>query len=69
MVGYKDLNESEDRFRGKEGGKSGDGTREECVCVQINVDVFKKGVKGRVGSSGLFSLAHLPSEAATNRKV
>ncbi len=39
-----------------------------CVCVQINVDVFGR-VKGRVGSFGLFSLAHLPGEAATNGKV
>lgn len=39
-----------------------------CVCVQFNVDVSER-VKGRVGSFGLFSLAHLPGEAATNRKV
>lgn len=38
------------------------------VCVQINVDVFER-VKGRVGNFGLFSLAHLPGEAAMNRKV
>ena len=42
--------------------------RKKDVCAQINVDVFKR-VKGRVGSFGLFSLAHLPGEAAMNRKV
>lgn len=38
------------------------------MCVQISVDVFER-VKGRAGRFGLFSLAHLPGEAATNRKV
>lgn len=42
--------------------------RKKNACVQINVDVFKR-VEGRVGSFGLFSLAHLPGEAAMNRKV
>lgn len=65
----------EGKERGKRGGKrrnigDGGGMREVCVCVclQINVDVFER-VRGRVGSFGLFSLAHLPGEAATNRKV
>lgn len=38
------------------------------MCAQINVDVFE-GVRGRVRNFGLFSLAHLPGEAAMNRKV
>lgn len=38
------------------------------ACAQINVDVFER-VKGRVGNFGMFSLAHLPGEAAMNRKV
>lgn len=41
---------------------------ERRVCVQINGDVFER-VKCRPGSSGLFCLAQLPGEAATNRKV
>lgn len=63
---WKVKNETE-----KNGGKRrkiGDGMREVCVCVQISVDVFER-VKGRAGRFGLFSLAHLPGEAATNRKV
>lgn len=61
----------EAKNEGGEGRDVGDGEwngRSVCVCVQINVDVFER-VKGRVASFGLFSLAHLPGEAATNRKV
>lgn len=35
------------------------------MCVQINVDVFGR----KEDNSGMFSLAKLPREAATNRKV
>lgn len=39
-----------------------------CVCVRKLMWMCWKGVKGRLGSFGLFSLAHLPGEAATEQE-
>lgn len=38
------------------------------VCVRTLMWMCLKGVKGRLGSFGLFSLAHLPGEAATEQE-